>query len=78
MNGPCVGGLPVYDDAAWEFWKKKNGDSFLGGHAVSIVGYNEKGFIIRNSWGRSYAEKGYVLLPYDDILSFTELWTIID
>ena len=78
MNGPCVGGLPVYDDAAWEFWKKGNGDSFLGGHAVSIVGYNEKGFIIRNSWGRSYAEKGYVLLPYDDILSFTELWTIID
>ena len=78
MNGPCVGGLPVYDDAAWEFWKKKNGDSFLGGHAVSIVGYNEKGFIIRNSWGKSYAEKGYVLLPYEDVLLFTELWTIID
>lgn len=77
-NGPCVGGLPVYNDMAWEFWKKKNGDSFLGGHAVSVVGYNEDGFIIRNSWGRSYAEKGYVLLPYSDLLSFTELWTIID
>lgn len=78
MNGPCVGGLPVYDNAVWEFWKKKNGDSFLGGHAVSIVGYNEEGFIIRNSWGKSYAEKGYVLLPYESFNSFTEIWTIID
>ena len=34
MNGPCVGGLPVYDDIAWEFWKKKQGDKFMGGHAV--------------------------------------------
>ena len=78
MNGPCVGGLPVYDDIAWEFWKKKQGDKFMGGHAVSIVGYNENGFIIRNSWGTTYAEKGYVLLPYDSFDSFTELWTIID
>jgi hypothetical protein len=78
MNGPCVGGLPVYDDIALEFWKKKQGDGFMGGHAISIVGYNEKGFIIRNSWGKSYAEKGYALLPYDSFESFTELWTIID
>lgn len=78
MNGPCVGGLPVYDDIAWEFWKKKQGDKFMGVHAVSIVGYNENGFIIRNSWGTTYAEKGYVLLPYDSFDSFTELWTIID
>lgn len=78
MNGPCVGGLPVYDDMAWEFWKKKNNNEFLGGHAVSIVGYNENGFIIRNSWGKGYAEKGYVLLPYEDLLSFMEIWTIID
>ena len=77
INGPCVGGLPVYNNTS-NFWNEYNGDKFVGGHAISIVGYNEKGFIIRNSWGKSYADKGYSLLPYDDFYTFTEIWTIID
>lgn len=77
MNGPCVGGLPVYDPYKISFWKKEDGNSFQGGHAIAIVGYNEKGFIIRNSWGKSYGDEGYSIMPYDEFDSFTELWTII-
>jgi hypothetical protein len=77
MNGPCVGGLPVYDQYKISFWKKEDGNSFQGGHAIAIVGYNEKGFIIRNSWGKSYGDEGYSIIPYDEFDSFTELWTII-
>lgn len=76
-NGPCVGGLPVYNTDIDRFWDKSKGQ-FLGGHAIAIVGWNEDGFIIRNSWGSSYGDKGYAILPYKDISKFYEIWTIID
>lgn len=76
LNGPCVGALPVYNNNSDEFWKDK-GD-FLGGHAISIVGYGREGFLIRNSWGESFGVKGYIELPYEDYDSFMEVWTILD
>jgi len=75
LNGPCVGALPVYDSRVTEFWDSAYGD-YEGGHAVAIVGYNEDGFIIRNSWGRSYGDNGYSIIPYDDFNKFMEIWTI--
>lgn len=77
MNGPCFGALPVYSDDC-DFWKKKAGYQLLGYHAISIVGYDEEGFIIRNSWGQSFCDKGYTTIPYEDFNSFLELWTIMD
>ena len=50
MNGPCFGALPVYNSND-DFWNKKAGDKLMGYHAISIVGYDEDGFFIRNSWG---------------------------
>lgn len=76
MNGPCVGGLPVYDSYRTDFWVKFSNDVFQGGHAIAIVGYNEEGFIIRNSWGYGYGDDGYAVLPYDDFENFIEIWTI--
>ena len=76
-NGPCVGGLPVYNSSIETFWDEHKG-SFEGGHAIAIVGYNEDGFIIRNSWGKYYGQDGYSVLPYEDFDKFYELWTIIE
>lgn len=76
MNGPCVGGMPVYDSARNDFWFKDA--SFEGGHAISIVGYDKEGFIIRNSWGSIYGSKGYWTVPYDEFgEDFFEIWTLI-
>lgn len=75
-NGPCFGALPVYDSEAAEFWKK-GGGKLEGWHSIVIVGWNETGYIIRNSWGVSFADKGYVVLPYSDVYNFRELWTIL-
>ena len=75
LNGPCVGALPVYNSRVTEFWDSAYGD-YEGGHAVAIVGYNEDGFIIRNSWGMSYGDNGYSIIPYDDFNKFMEIWTI--
>ena len=76
MNGPCLGALPVYSDDC-DFWNKKPGDSLLGYHAISIVGYDEEGFIIRNSWGKSFCDGGYTVLPYEEFTKLMEVWTIM-
>jgi len=76
LNGPCVGGLRVYDSGRCDFWNKLHGDTFLGGHAISIIGYNEEGFIIRNSWGEYFCDEGYTIIPYDEFDNFTEIWTV--
>jgi len=39
-----------------------------GGHAFAIVGYNQDGFIVHNSWGAGWGTKGRAILPYEDWL----------
>lgn len=77
MNGPCFGALPVYnyDD---DFWNKKAGDKLMGYHAISIVGYDEDGFFIRNSWGEGFGNNGYTHIKNCDMHKMIELWTIIE
>lgn len=77
MNGPCVGALPVYSDDC-DFWKQKRGQKLQGYHAISIVGYDEEGFIIRNSWGTRFCDNGYTTIKYSDFGNLLEIWTIID
>jgi hypothetical protein len=40
----------------------------LGGHAFAIVGYDEEGFWIQNSWGDDWGRAGFARLTYDDWL----------
>ncbi len=57
------------------------GERMLGGHAVLAVGYDDaaKRFIVRNSWGTKWGQKGYFTMPYaylaDRNLS-DDFWTI--
>lgn len=45
-------------------------------HAITIVGWCEKGWIIANSWGANWGNNGFFILPYD--YDFSELWGTID
>lgn len=43
--------------------------TLLGGHAFAIVGYNDIGFLVQNSWGTQWGAKGFATLPYEDWLA---------
>jgi hypothetical protein len=40
----------------------------IGGHAFGIVGYNDVGFLVQNSWGKKWGKGGFATLTYDDWL----------
>jgi hypothetical protein len=40
----------------------------VGGHAFALVGYNEVGFLVQNSWGTDWGKGGFATLPYEDWL----------
>jgi hypothetical protein len=74
INGPFVLGLMVRDTERNDFW---NGSKNFGGHAVSCIGYDKNGFILRNSWGSQWGVGGYTTLPYSDFGKILEAWAII-
>ena len=44
----------------------KSGLSLLGGHANTIIGYDDtkQAFLVQNSWGTSWGNAGFYYLPY--------------
>ncbi len=65
-------------------------ESVQGGHAVTVVGYDEKksgggAFLIKNSWGADWGERGYGWIPMKyfvkqenaDAPLADDIWTII-
>jgi hypothetical protein len=63
-NGPILTRLDV--DQTWDDATKNKGKlttykpaTARGGHAVAFVGYTATGFIVRNSWGNTWGDKGF-------------------
>lgn len=54
-------------------------ESMIGGHAIMVCGYDDKTsrFIVRNSWGTDWGQKGYFTIPYTYITSLgDDFWVI--
>lgn len=56
-------------------------EALLGGHAMVIVGYNSttRQFIVRNSWGTQWGQRGHCFIPYSLILNpnlVFDLWVV--
>jgi C1A family cysteine protease len=83
-KGPLLVGLSV--DSAWDNATANGGlvDTFdpgsvRGGHAVAVVGYRADGrFIVRNSWGTDWGDKGfaYVSPSYINAGFFNEAYGV--
>lgn len=75
---PVLMGMDVYESFESDETSKtgmvtlpKDTEELLGGHAVLIVGYkyikDDLYFIVRNSWGEQWGDKGYFYLPVEYI-----------
>ena len=64
--GPVLISIKWFDD-----YKVKEGiltggkSKDYGYHALVCYGYNEKGLLIQNSWGKTWGRGGRFILPYD-------------
>jgi len=71
-KGPVETGFSVYED--FMSYKggvyKRQSSNMLGGHAVKIVGWGkengEEHWIVANSWGSSWGEKGYFRIAFGE------------
>jgi len=92
LGNPVVIGFDVYESFEQGAWQLANGsglmpypnvnsEQLLGGHAVLIVGYNDntQRFIVKNSWGTAWADRGYFYMPYQVIQNTSmsnDFWVI--
>lgn len=77
VGKPVVFGMNVYDEfesdevaASGVVTMPAANQAPIGGHAVLIVGYDDPSqrFIVRNSWGADWGQKGYFTIPYRFVL----------
>lgn len=66
-------GITVNKDGVMQINKKANK---TGGHCMMIYGWNEKGWLIQNSWGISWGKEGRAILPFD--IKLSEVWGVTD
>ncbi|MBD9541738.1 hypothetical protein IB276_20035 [Ensifer sp. ENS04] len=71
-RGPVIGALQIFEDFytyTGGIYQYVAGD-FLGGHAVCVVGYNddEECWIVKNSWGSEFGERGYFRIKYRECM----------
>ena len=49
-----------------------------GGHAICCIGYDENGFILKNTWGGAWGDFGNCYLPYSQVNdNLLEAWGLI-
>jgi hypothetical protein len=75
--GVVIVAMPIYKDAKLvnDVYTVKS-DKIRGSHSVFIYGWNEKGWLVQNSWGKLYAWDGRFIIPFD--FEFKEMWGIVD
>jgi hypothetical protein len=82
QNGPILARLDVDDTWQNASAAKPNLDDYHepsqpAGHAVTIVGYTPDRFIIRNSWGKGWGDKGFAYASLSYAKAFDEAYGVM-
>ena len=80
-DGPVMIAVPWRSDIhlkddGYTFDTEQKLFDITGGHCMVIYGWNEEGWLVQNSWGKSWGRDGRCLIPYKIRLS--EAWGVID
>lgn len=76
MQQPTMAERPSSFDEVWTI-PIEPGWAAHAGHAFVLVGYNERGFLMQNSWGPEWGSHGYAVLTYDDWLkNAMDCWVV--
>ena len=65
IDQPTLRSRPKSIKGIWMI-PRMGGHAAHPGHAIAIVGYDDRGFLVQNSWGREWGSYGYGILGYDD------------
>ena len=75
--GPVLGSVKWHEKCDIKdkilYFDKKSKHSY---HAIMVYGWNEKGWLCQNSWGKTWNGDGTFIFPYCD--NFVELWSFVD
>ena len=78
-NSPVIIGMRWYSDMRVEngiLTSSFEQISYSGLHAVVIYGWNEQGWLIQNSYGSNWGNKGRAIMPYD--IAIREAYGVVD
>jgi C1A family cysteine protease len=85
---PITAGFQVYSTFKSELTKRTGvvplpggHEKVLGGHAMLLVGFmdDSRHFVVRNSWGPNWGDRGYCYVPFDYLLNprlSWDFWTV--
>lgn len=82
---PVVFGIPLYESFETKKVAKtgrisipKKKERLIGGHCMLVIGYNMKTklFMVRNSWGVKWGDKGNCYIPFKYMEQASDMWCI--
>jgi C1A family cysteine protease len=83
-NAPLTAGFTLYNSYreaktnGGVIPMKADGEAVVGGHCMAIVGWTKTHFILKNSWGSGWGDKGYVYWNYGMTNDIHSIWSFVD
>ena len=75
VNGPVVTSFKFYEDLLYYqngYYEHVYG-AYIGTHEAVIVGWDDKGWIVQNSFGSFWGENGFFKVKFDNNIEFGEV-----
>jgi len=72
LYGPAWFAVTVYGGGCELYKPRFEGMPPQGGHAMTLVGYDEDGLIFQNSWGTDWCEGGLSRIPWSEAMDHIE------